>query len=776
MLDFSGFTPPFTWKRIGNEWHGPCPVTGEGADCAWSDGTATLGCRKCGPDGDGRLTGQTFLDHAKALGVLAERRPEDQSWKVRGPDGHEYEHVRVDKGPDDKTVFWRPALKSAGVKLADMSLYAANRLAPGADVVVITEGEKDCDAALRLGLVAVGTVTGAKCTPSDRSLLELIASAPGRIMLWPDADDVGAQHMRNIGRKLRRLDGCPDVLMVDPAALGLTGKGHGAADWRPSDSTDVLDAVLEAAAIYTEPTAPDTAPAQGEAKMDDEPLLDSVWVPASKIQPRPVPWLWQGWLARGEVTVSHGDPSSGKSMTAVDIAAHVTTGRAFPDGKPGLAGDVLWIGHRGEDAADYTIIPRMIAAGANLDRLWLFNAETAVDAELEKVCASAAERKPALAVIDSWAAWGDGGDANDEQGTRARYDHLLPLRKMGVAVLVVAHNRKQRPADGDSPTHSIAGSGQIGAAVRLAFQVAAAGNVTQTKTNIGPPQRPLFFAVEPVTVTVAGADDILSARVVWREPDDTGTDDDGGDPLIVGHGGPTLAEVAGYLMAEPEPRSNSRIAKALNRDNKKGRAAVYRVVREGVKQGALVKGRASIRGQERDVFGVSAASAAICGKPAAAAYREPAASGSPPPTGEPLIAAASAGGQNPEPAAEPQPHILPTLEPDPATVADIERLKAPAAVTGTGDEPGMTEDEGRRRMAAADLRPYVPRAGSSTLTGWTNTADDEARMAQAHAAGHLLLKRGDAWIFFPFGAALARGSRDGRDQGAGRRASEAGAS
>ena len=374
---------------------------------------------------------------------------------------------------------------------------------------------------------------------------------------------------------------------------------------------------LEAAAIYTEPTAPDTAPAQGEAKMDDEPLLDSVWVPASKIQPRPVPWLWQGWLARGEVTVSHGDPSSGKSMTAVDIAARVTTGRAFPDGKPGLAGDVLWIGHRGEDAADYTIIPRMIAAGANLDRLWLFNAETAVDAELEKVCASAAERKPALAVIDSWAAWGDGGDANDEQDARARYDHLLPLRKMGVAVLVVAHNRKQRPADGDSPTHSIAGSGQIGAAVRLAFQVAAAGNVTQTKTNIGPPQRPLFFAVEPVTV--AGADDILSARVVWREPDDTGTDDDGGDPLIVGHGGPTLAEVAGYLMAEPEPRSNSRIAKALNRDNKKGRAAVYRVVREGVKQGALVKGRASIRGQERDVFGVSAASAAICGKPAAAA-------------------------------------------------------------------------------------------------------------------------------------------------------------
>ena len=96
-------------------------------------------------------------------------------------------------------------------------------------------------------------------------------------------------------------------------------------------------------------------------------------------------------------------------------------------------------------------------------------------------------------------------------------------------------------------------------------------------------------------------------------------------------------------------------------------------------------------------------------------------------------------------------------------------LKAPAAVTGTGDEPGITEDERRRRMAAAGWRPHVPPAGSqrcrecgkpilvpvpgsdyrqwqkwgrcpqcwagnSTLTGWTTTADDEARVAAADAA------------------------------------------
>ena len=36
-----------------------------------------------------------------------------------------------------------------------------------------------------------------------------------------------------------------------------------------------------------------------------------------------------------------GDPGLGKSSTALDIAAHVTTGRAFPDGCPCERGSVV---------------------------------------------------------------------------------------------------------------------------------------------------------------------------------------------------------------------------------------------------------------------------------------------------------------------------------------------------------------------------------------------------------------------------------------------------
>ena len=55
------------WRRVGREWHGPCPVTGSGRDTCWlaagGVGGVLAGCRKCG----GRLDGLTFRAHLDAL-------------------------------------------------------------------------------------------------------------------------------------------------------------------------------------------------------------------------------------------------------------------------------------------------------------------------------------------------------------------------------------------------------------------------------------------------------------------------------------------------------------------------------------------------------------------------------------------------------------------------------------------------------------------------------------------------------------------------------------
>ena len=58
------------WRRVGREYHGPCPVSGAGRDCCFASegraGDVALGCRKCGGNG-GKLDSESFLAHLAAL-------------------------------------------------------------------------------------------------------------------------------------------------------------------------------------------------------------------------------------------------------------------------------------------------------------------------------------------------------------------------------------------------------------------------------------------------------------------------------------------------------------------------------------------------------------------------------------------------------------------------------------------------------------------------------------------------------------------------------------
>ena len=55
------------WRRVGREWHGPCPVRGVGKDTCWfRPGASTpiaAGCRHCG----GRLPPADFRAHLRAV-------------------------------------------------------------------------------------------------------------------------------------------------------------------------------------------------------------------------------------------------------------------------------------------------------------------------------------------------------------------------------------------------------------------------------------------------------------------------------------------------------------------------------------------------------------------------------------------------------------------------------------------------------------------------------------------------------------------------------------
>src|SRR5438552_1964391 len=93
---------------------------------------------------------------------------------------------------------------------------------------------------------------------------------------------------------------------------------------------------------------------------------DVVFVRADAVRPRKLQWEWYGRLAKGMLTLWEGTPDKGKSTALADITARVTKGRPMPgeertSRKPGNV--VMLIA---EDDLEITVVPRLIAAGADL--------------------------------------------------------------------------------------------------------------------------------------------------------------------------------------------------------------------------------------------------------------------------------------------------------------------------------------------------------------------------------------------------------------------------
>ncbi|MGV8842673.1 MAG: AAA family ATPase [Pseudomonas sp.] len=92
-------------------------------------------------------------------------------------------------------------------------------------------------------------------------------------------------------------------------------------------------------------------------------LTAAVDIPVEKIQ-----WIWPGWLPRAKLSILAGAGGCGKTTLAISLAATLSRGGDWPDGSKGeTAGNVvIW---SGEDGIADTIIPRLTAADADLNRV-----------------------------------------------------------------------------------------------------------------------------------------------------------------------------------------------------------------------------------------------------------------------------------------------------------------------------------------------------------------------------------------------------------------------
>lgn len=253
------------------------------------------------------------------------------------------------------------------------------------------------------------------------------------------------------------------------------------------------------------------------------------------VEPEQIRWLWPGRIARGKLTLTVGDPGLGKSFLTLDIAAHVSTGAEWPDGRSNRQGSVILLS--AEDDAGDTIRPRLDAMSADVSRIYILDAVRHIDHDAGKT----SERMPTLGdtaplaeaivtagdvrlvIVDPVSAYLGQVDSHKNADLRALLSPLANLAATyGVAVVAVSHLNKST----SSAIYRTMGSLAFTAAARAVWAVAKDKDDTARrlllpiKNNIGPDSSGLAYRIagnaprvewesEPINVT---ADDALCSE------------------------------------------------------------------------------------------------------------------------------------------------------------------------------------------------------------------------------------------------------------------------
>jgi hypothetical protein len=186
---------------------------------------------------------------------------------------------------------------------------------------------------------------------------------------------------------------------------------------------------------------------------------------ASTIEPLSVEWLWEPRLPLGMLSLFAGDPKLGKSFVTISVAAAVSRGAPLPlDGRNAEPGSVILMS--AEDDPARTIVPRLKAAGANLEKIHILEAvilEGGIEAfprlrdDIDRIGHAAASLGDCrAAVIDPVSAYLGGVDDHRNAELRGL---LAPLKRLAerlnFAAVLVSHLNKGASINGK---HRVTGS------------------------------------------------------------------------------------------------------------------------------------------------------------------------------------------------------------------------------------------------------------------------------------------------------------------------------
>ena len=219
----------------------------------------------------------------------------------------------------------------------------------------------------------------------------------------------------------------------------------------------------------------------------------------SDVELTPVEWLWKPYLPFGKLSVLQGNPGEGKTYFAMHLAAACTNGKLLPNMGRMEPFNVIY--QTAEDGLGDTVKPRLIEAGADLDRVLVIDdSDVQLTLSDERIEKAIIENNARLVIIDPIQAYlGADVDMNRANEVRPIFMRLGQVaQRTGCAILLIGHLNK---AAGMQSLQRGLGSIDIAAAVRSVLFIGKLKHdptmriLTHEKSSLAPPGVSLAFSL-----------------------------------------------------------------------------------------------------------------------------------------------------------------------------------------------------------------------------------------------------------------------------------------
>ena len=234
--------------------------------------------------------------------------------------------------------------------------------------------------------------------------------------------------------------------------------------------------------------------------LKEPPKKDSVKIiRMSDVELTMVDWLWKPYLPFGKLSVLQGNPGEGKTYFAMHLAAACTNGKLLPNMERMEPFNVIY--QTAEDGLGDTVKPRLIEAGADLDRVLVIDdSEVQLTLSDERIERAIIENNARLVIIDPIQAYlGADVDMNRANEVRPIFMRLGQVaQRTGCAILLIGHLNK---AAGMQSLQRGLGSIDIAAAVRSVMFIGKLKHdptmriLTHEKSSLAPPGASLAFSL-----------------------------------------------------------------------------------------------------------------------------------------------------------------------------------------------------------------------------------------------------------------------------------------